>query len=283
MTEHVAAHLAWCQQRNLRPTYINVRRQQLALLTRTLGKPAETATEHDLELWYADTAQRLDPAALSTYLSHAAGFYRWLVRQRIRDDDPTARLEHPRLQRRLPRPIADRDLIPALINPPDRVRPWMLLGLLEGFRACEVANLRGEDINWELDAIMVTDGKGGHQRVLPLHPIVGDELDLLPRQGWLFPHWSAPGPVKPWNVSHGVNKYLHSIGVEATFHQFRHRFATDVYAQTGDLRVTQELMGHADPRTTAGYTAWNRVEATAAVRALRLPLLVPDREGEEAV
>jgi integrase/recombinase XerC len=274
MSEHVARHLEWCAQRNLRPSYITVRRQQLALLERTLGKPIETATADDLELWYADLATRIEPAARGRYLSHASNFYRWMVRSRLRDDDPTVRLMQPRLQRRLPRPISDRDLIPALLNAPDRVRPWMLLGLLAGLRACEIANLRGEDINWDLNMIVIVEGKGGKQRLVPLHPEVAAELDDLPRQGWLFPHWDHPKrPMRPWNVSHGVNFFLHSIGVEATFHQFRHRFATDVFAATKDLRLTQELLGHADPRTTAGYAAWDRSAATAAIEQLKIPCL----------
>jgi site-specific recombinase XerD len=251
---------------------VTVRRQQLALLGRTLGKPIETATAEDLEAWYADLATRIEPAARGRYLSHASNFYRWMIRQRLRDEDPTARLSQPRLQRRLPRPIADRDLIPALLNAPTRVRPWLLLGLLAGLRACEIAGLRGEDISWDLNMIVIVEGKGGKQRLLPLHPQLASELDLLPRQGWLFPHHDHPKrPVKAWNVSHGVNHYLHSIGVEATFHQFRHRFATDVFAATKDLRLTQELLGHADPRTTAAYTAWDRGAASAAIERLTIP------------
>lgn len=277
MNEHVRRHLEWCEQRNLRPSYVTVRRQQLALLERELGKPIEHATADDLENWYAVLAERIEPAARGRYLSHASNFYRWMIRARLRDDDPTARLSHPRLQRRLPRPIADRDLIPALLNAPVRVRPWLLLGLLAGLRACEIAGLRGEDVNWDMNMLLIVEGKGGKQRLLPLHPQVADELDLLPRQGWLFPHRDhLHRPMRPWNVSHGVNTYLHQIGVEATFHQFRHRFATDVYAATRDLRLTQELLGHADPRTTAGYAAWDQGAATAAVEQLTVPCLPVD-------
>jgi len=273
VTRHLSRHLEWCAQRNLRPTYITLRRQQLNLLTRTLGKPLEDATEEDLEAWYADLCDRITPEARGRYLSHASNYYRWLVRARLREDDPTSRLIHPRLQRRLPRPITDADLRLALRAPPARVRPWMLLGLFAGLRACEVANLRAEDISWE-HRVLVVEGKGGRQRALPLHESLAVELEPLPRRGWLFPHWDHPGwPVKPWNVSHGVNHHLHAVGVTATFHQFRHRFASDVYRATHDLRLTQELLGHADPRTTAGYAQYDRAGAAAAVGALRLPVI----------
>jgi site-specific recombinase XerD len=63
-----------------------------------------------------------------------------------------------------------------------------------------------------------------------------------------------------------------SIGVAATAHQLRHWFATQAYRGSRDLRVVQELLGHASPTTTAIYTAFSRTESVRAVSALELPL-----------
>jgi Phage integrase family len=52
--------------------------------------------------------------------------------------------------------------------------------------------------------------------------------------------------------------------------QLRQYFATEVYASSKDIRVTQELLGHSDPSTTAGYVAYSLVDAAAAVRSLTL-------------
>jgi site-specific recombinase XerC len=47
-------------------------------------------------------------------------------------------------------------------------------------------------------------------------------------------------------------------------------FATEIYSATHDIRITQELMGHSDPSTTAGYIAYSHVAAAAAVGSLRI-------------
>jgi integrase/recombinase XerC len=54
----------------------------------------------------------------------------------------------------------------------------------------------------------------------------------------------------------------------ATFHALRHRFGTQVYANSLDLRVTQEILGQSSPATTAGYAAWSPERGIAAVAAL---------------
>ena len=68
-----------------------------------------------------------------------------------------------------------------------------------------------------------------------------------------------------------VADYLREHGIDATAHQLRHWFATSIYAQTRDIRVTQELLGHSDPSTTAGYVAYSHADSAAAVASLRLP------------
>lgn len=269
-------HLAWCDQRNLRPTYITTRRRMLCLIERELGARIEIASESDLRDWFESLSvrdehgkPRAQPATRAAYLSHASAFYEWLVLERVRDDNPTRRLSRPRLQRLLPRPIADDDLTRAISGAPDDVRPWLLLAALMGLRACEIANLRAEDI--DRGALIVREAKGGKQRVIPLNPVVTAELERLPAAGWLFPHWSGNGPMKAHNVSHRANRYLHGCGVTATMHQLRHHFGTSLYRESRDLRVTQEMMGHSSPTTTAGYAQWDQHKAATAIQSLRIP------------
>jgi len=71
-------------------------------------------------------------------------------------------------------------------------------------------------------------------------------------------------------VGIAISRYLRDLGIDATAHRARHWFATEVYAQGHDIRVTQELLGHSDPSTTAGYVAYSHVDAAAAVGALAL-------------
>lgn len=56
--------------------------------------------------------------------------------------------------------------------------------------------------------------------------------------------------------------------LQPSWHWLRHWFATEIYVQGHDIRVTQELLGHSDPSTTAEYIAYSHVDAAAAVRSL---------------
>ncbi len=89
----------------------------------------------------------------------------------------------------------------------------------------------------------------------------GDHVGCYPDDGQL---------IHPWNVSQMVNRYLHSIGIAKTAHCLRHSFATNIYRTTRDLRLTQELMGHASPATTAIYAACDMEKAAPAVAALSI-------------
>ena len=66
----------------------------------------------------------------------------------------------------------------------------------------------------------------------------------------------------------GIARALERAGVAASPHQLRHTFGTELYRLTHDLGLTQDLMGHSSPGTTARYTSWSRDDAMAAVAAL---------------
>ena len=122
--------------------------------------------------------------------------------------------------------------------------------------------------------LIVGDGKGGKQRIVPLAPTLIDalrEAKMAPR-GPLFPrHDGQPGPLPAHLVSHHANRYLHDLGIADTLHSLRHFFGTEVYRESQDLRVTQELMGHASPLSTAGYAAWSPAKAATAVDRIKTP------------
>ena len=73
---------------------------------------------------------------------------------------------------------------------------------------------------------------------------------------------------RPWTSRRSSTTPYGALGVSATAHQLRHWFATNLYQKTRDLRLTQEMMGHADPSTTAIYTAFDLRDATDAVQSL---------------
>ena len=265
----VARYQAFQRQKNLADTYIRSTRWTLQRLERFLGVPLGDATEEQLADWYTYVTLTLTASARSVYLAQVAGFYGWLVRERIRVDDPTIRLPRPKNKRGLPRPMSDASLRLALKSAPADIRAFLILGAYCGLRAGEMAGLHGEDIQRHAvpPILIVRDGKGGKQRVVPLHPLVLDELAFLPESGPLFRDWRGR-QLGANTVSQRACKYLRRISLTETLHQTRHAFATNVYRQSRDLRLTQELCGHASPNTTARYAAWAPEEAAAVVDAL---------------
>lgn len=115
------------------------------------------------------------------------------------------------------------------------------------------------------------EGKGAKERIVPLHPDVMESLRCLPlpKTGAIFVR-PRGGRFSPNWMSASIARYLHEMGINAAAHQCRHWFASEVYANTHDIRVTQELLGHQSPNTTAGYIAYSHVEAAAAVGSLKL-------------
>lgn len=275
-TDPVAAHLAWLRMRGLSPRTVYDRSCALARMRAALPVPLLDATPADLAAWRA--ALVLSDQAVACYTSHARSFYAWALDEGLVSVNPAVGLPVPRRGRRLPRPVAEDDLLTALASAPDRVRPWLVLAAWCGLRAKEIAYLRREDVldHARPPVLLVTEqaAKGGRERMVPMPPFVVAELRAarLPLAGYVFPRADGrPGPNQPWLVSRLACDALHSAGVPATLHQLRHRYGTQIYAATRDIRVTQELLGHQSVSTTAGYAAYDRGGAAGAAESLPCP------------
>jgi hypothetical protein len=84
----------------------------------------------------------------------------------------------------------------------------------------------------------------------------------LPKRGYLFLRRDGErGPNTPSMLSELANDHLHACGIPATLHQLRHRFGSRAYQGSHDLRLVQELLGHASPEMTAGYAAYDNAAA----------------------
>lgn len=228
-----------------------------------------TATAEDIEAFLDGRA--LGPRARYRYVSNFHQFFEWCVMDGLLDVDPTLRIRRPRSPRVVARPIRDEDLEWALHCADAEMRVLLALGAYAGLRCQEIAGLMVEDLFVDQDppVLVVTAGKGGHQRVVPLHPKVLSALRRLPmpRDGYVIADELKRARNAGW-VSHRVAEFLRYIGVDATAHQLRHWFGTNVYRQSRDLRVTQELLGHSSPNTTTIYVAWSAADAARAVDGL---------------
>lgn len=272
----VATHLNYLEQRGQTEETVYCRHRALARLTLALGKPLLDATAQDLAAWRRGLS--VGPDTVVHYVSHCREFYRWAIRVGLLEQSPAENLPVPRLGRRLPRPIGEDELLAAVVTAPERIRPWLVLAGWAGLRAKEIAYLRRENVQetgMRPLLVIVHDATKGHrERAVPMSAFVVSELRTagLPRAGWVFRrHDGRPGPNRPWTVSHLASAWLHECGSAATLHMLRHRFLTLVQQERHDLRLTQELAGHASPATTAIYTAVDQADAAAVVEILPVP------------
>ena len=272
----IALHLLHLDQLGRAPETIAARRRALARMRIALGKSLLEASAADLKAWRAALA--VAPGTVAGYVSHAIQFYAWAVAEGLAESNPAARLPAPRLGRMLPRPVGEADLFAAVAGAPPRIRPWLVLAGWCGLRCKEIAFLRRENVHETARPpvlLVARDAtKGIRERVVPLCAFALEALAEhgLPARGWVFRRADGQhGPNQPWRVSQVASQWLHREGFAVTLHQLRHRFATEAYRATRDLRLVQELLGHASPLTTAGYAAIVAADAVDAVEALPVP------------
>lgn len=275
----IQAHRRDQQRRDLQPLTIDARSRMVRLFGTWLGQTdILDATAEDVEA-FLDSRQ-IDRKARCTYLSNLHVFYAWAIHAGRTELDPTLEVIRPRLHPGLPRPIGDADLAQAFAMAGPQARLILKLAAFEGMRCCEIGRLVREDVHDDRQPpVIVAQGKGNKPRVIPLHPDVTDALTRLPapRSGPVLRN-DLGRPLPAWKVSAIGNGFLHGIGCDATMHQLRHWFGTNLYSTSGrDLLMVKELMGHSSMTTTTIYAAFDRANAPEAVAALttrRPPLMV---------
>lgn len=232
------------------------------------GLTFATVSHVDVVRWLDSLSHA--PCTRYAYISTLSSFYGWAIREEHLTFDPTVRVDRPRLGRRLPRPAATDDIAEALDGADTRTVAMVACGVFAGMRVSEIASLHTDSLLLTLEPPMVLlRGKGGRERLVPIHDALLAALRAhgLPDSGWVF-----PSPTTGHGLSSGHVGKLIGDGLlgRATPHQLRHWFATKTYEESGgDIRIVQELLGHASPATTAIYTAFSRPKAARVVRGLR--------------
>jgi integrase/recombinase XerD len=210
-------------------------------------------------------------------------FYRFLVDDGLRSDDPSAGLPKPKLQRPLPKVLSEADVEAIFERAGDRAasgeplaqRNLALLELLygSGLRASEVISLPRAAVR-EGQPFLILRGKGSKERLVPIssraEAAVRDWLQNVPASSpWLFP--TAKTYITRVRLFQLVREMAADAGIppdRISPHVLRHAFATHLLSGGADLRVLQALLGHADIATTQIYTH---------VDAARLVQLVNER------
>lgn len=241
----VEAFIAWAQNdRNRSPHTISRYRATLAQLDDPLH--ADLAT---IQAWW-DTRLERAPATRSNELACLRTFYRWATKFDHRADDPTRRLDAPKVPNRIPRPIGETELLRLFdltLDTPD-LRRAIALGAYAGMRVSEVAALDWTNIDQERRRIYIR-GKGQRERVFGLSPILLDKL--LPEvEGNVVTAGGKPysGPV----LQRKVNRLMQRHGIDHTFHDLRKRAATLAVPKVGVYEVSKAF-GWASVETASSY------------------------------
>ena len=157
-------------------------------------------------------------------------------------------------------------------------RAMMLTMLNAGLRVSEVSSLRLSDVDMSEGCIHVVDGKGDRDRKVwfngELRDALSGWLEVRPSssEGWMFPTRNGTA-TSPRSVRRTVKRYAERAGIDwwesVSPHTLRHTFATDLYRETGNIRLVQKALGHADISTTMIYTHIVDDELEGAMKALR--------------
>lgn len=135
------------------------------------------------------------------------------------------------------------------------VKALIYVMLFGGLRRDEVRLLKWSQVGQ--DGWIDVAGKGAKPRRIPLHPKAARALQACPKRDveWVFESSRRPGePLSKSRIADIVKEVGDLAGVDGLHpHVLRHTFATGLLESGSDLRTTQEAMGHADPKTTAGY------------------------------
>lgn len=247
------------------------------------GKTAETASADHLRAFLAGLAKKgLAPTSRARKLSAIRQFFRFLLAEGLRSDDPSSAIDSPKLGRPLPKILSLEEVEALLKTASDaseqaadgtaRRRAHRLYALLEtlyatGMRVSELIALPRAVLTTD-DRVLTIKGKGGRERLVPLNDaarealaahlaaVRDDEAKGSGASPWLFPS-SGGEHLTRQRFGQELKALALQAGIEPSRvspHVLRHAFASHLLERGADLRTVQQLLGHADISTTQIYT-----------------------------
>lgn len=252
------------------------------------NKEIDTATPEDLKAYLLDLSNKIHTKGshsgqiavrtVARRLSALRQFYRYLVSENVRKEDPTTAIDSPKQTRTLPKTMTEGEVetlitVAGQQGGPESVRLVCLLELLyaTGLRVSELVGLPTAAIAEGSQFIMV-EGKGGRERMIPLSDssqkaiamymnvraqfVNADETGRMSK--WLFPsRTSDSGHLTRQRFAQLLKDLARAAKIEegrVSPHILRHAFATHLLSNGADLRAVQKMLGHADIATTQIYT-----------------------------
>ena len=267
----------WLEEGLSRNT-LSAYRRDLSLLTAWLWEQSvalDDTQEHQLNAYFSARHASTKATTANRRLTVFKRYFRWAVRERRINSDPTLRLQAARQALRVPRTLTEAQ-VEALLAAPDvdttlgiRDRSMLELMYASGLRVTELVTLRTLNVSLK-DNVLRVFGKGNKERLVPFGEVASLWLQrylaqarptlLGPRQTVaLFVTssgvnaGSSMSRVMFWSI---VKKYALLAGIASapSPHTLRHAFATHLLNHGADLRAVQMLLGHADISTTTIYT-----------------------------
>ena len=212
-------------------------------------------------------------------------FYRFLCREGLVDTNPFKLVHTPKIEKKLPVFLDEREVAELLELPADDVlgrRDAAILELLyaTGIRVAELTGLKTSDVDL-VSRFVIVCGKGAKERIVPIGRTAAAALeryvaDARPR---LYSKWrkeqhqflfinSKGGPLTDRSVRRIIDKYIANLAVakKVSPHTIRHTFATHMLNNGADLRSVQEMLGHVNLSTTQLYTHVTKERLKAVYR-----------------
>jgi integrase/recombinase XerD len=277
-------YLEWLRVQNYSEKTIEGRQVYLGLFvgwadTRGMAKPSEvsraTLETYQRHLFHRrkTNGKPLSARSQHTRLVAIRAWFRWLTRQNAIKSNPASELELPKLERRLPKAVLSVTEAERIMGQPDLadglgLRDRAILETLysSGIRRQELIGLSVWDLDHERGTIMVRQGKGKRDRMVPVGERavlwIGRYLDRVrpglvvpPDDGVLF-LTSTGEPFSPRRLTQLVGGYVDGadLGKRGACHLFRHTMATLMLEGGADIRFIQEMLGHVLISTTQLYT-----------------------------
>ena len=252
------------------------------------GRPIAAAVAEDVRRYLARLdAAGMAPRTAARRLSALRQFFKFLLLEGLRPDDPTAVVDGPRQGRPLPKILSEAEVTRLIETAradesPEGIRLTAMLELLyaSGLRVSELVGLPLGTVARGERAILVR-GKGDKERLVPLGAqalaAIHDYLAVRPlflAEGqvsrWLFPSRAASGHLTRMRFGQLLKDLAVKAGIDPAKlspHVLRHAFATHLLSHGADLRSVQQMLGHADIATTQIYTHVDIERLTALVAA----------------
>lgn len=272
--------IAWCDERSIDDP-------------KAITRPILERYQKHLYYYRKSNGEPLSHGSQHALLAPLKAFFKWLAQQHYIPYNPASELELPRQQRGLPKAILSVEEVETLLQLPDTGTPYGIRdrAILEtlystGIRRMELVNLTLYDVDASRKTVMVREGKGRKDRLLPLgdralHWVERYRLEVR-RQLLMDPDEQAlflTDYGESWGrnrLSELIKKYLHHAKIDkpGACHLFRHAMATHMLENGADIRFIQQMLGHSDLSTTQIYTQVS-IEKLRQIHAATHPAKMP--------